>query len=560
MTWYSSGTVTVTNGQKAVTGNGTDFVSNVIAGQGFIGPDNRVYEIEQVVSATLLVLRTVYLGSTGTALYSIIPTQSLMKDLADAASQLIASFAGVRDGIGAGLISDGVLAAPGIRFATDQDTGLRRYADNAMALVTSGADRLIISNAGVGIGAANNGRGALLIQGTDQAATDLSDDGAHGGSLFIRAFGNGFNAGGALLLGTTFGTQRPFAAIKGATRTGDANTMGDLIFGLRINSTDTVITERARLTSEGRFGLGENPTHHLTVAGAGQAANAPTDGGAKGGMIYARDTGGSAGSGGVLAVGTAIGKPIGAIKASLTNGNGNTIGDLMVSTRDSITDAVLSPRWIFTFDGHYRPYNDNGADIGAPSLRIRQFYGANGAINTSDERTKQQIGEVPDEWLDAWGDVRHVRFKFNVAVEAKGEAARWHVGYIAQEIRDAFAARGLDATRIGLLCHDEWEAQTAPEIRIETQIERTPRCIPSAGGLIDAAGNPLVTWTYDEEEIEVEVPTGKMIVTRESGDLWSIRPDQCAAMEAAWQRREIARQDACIQALQAEILALQAQQ
>lgn len=153
--------------------------------------------------------------------------------------------------------------------------------------------------------------------------------------------------------------------------------------------------------------------------------------------------------------------------------------------------------------------------------------------------------------MDAWGDVRHVRFKFNKAVEEKGDEARWHVGYIAQEIRHAFAERGLDAPKIGLLCHDEWEERREPEHRTETKVIRTPRATPSAGGLLDATGNPLVTWTYDETTEDVQVPTGNMIVTREAGDLWSIRPDQCAAIEAAWVRREIARQDARIAVLEA---------
>ena len=77
-----------------------------------------------------------------------------------------------------------------------------------------------------------------------------------------------------------------------------------------------------------------------------------------------------------------------------------------------------------------------------------------------------------------------------------------------------------------------------------------PRAIASAG-LVDAQGNPMVTWTYDEEEIEEQVPTGGTVVVREAGDLWSIRPDECSAMEAAWQRREIARQAARIAALEA---------
>tara|TARA_R110000787_G_scaffold208846_7_gene318899 strand:- start:29458 stop:31119 length:1662 start_codon:yes stop_codon:yes gene_type:complete len=550
--WYSAGTVTVTNGQKLVTGAGTDFVANVLAGQGFVGPDNRTYEIEQVVSATQLMLRTVFYGGSGAGqIYSIIPTQSLMKDLADSASQLISSFAGVRDGIGAGLMGDGTAAAPGLRFATDQDTGIRRYDNNAISLVTSGADRLIANNAGIGIGSVNDGKSALLVQGTDQSTAALTDGGAHGASLFLRAVGSGVGSGGAVLFGTTFGNVTPFAAVKAFVRQGDNNTAGDLIFALRAVTTDGNLTERARLTKEGYFAVGGSASHQLTVTGAGQAANALADGGAKGAVLYIRDTGGSPGSGGAIAFGANEDRPFAAIKGSLTNGTGNSLGDLMLSTRGSVGSTQLDPRWLWSFDGHYRPYLDNVSDIGAGSLRVRVVYAATGAINTSDARTKQQIDAVPDDWLDAWGDVRHVRFKFNAAVEEKGAAARWHVGYVAQEIRDAFAARALDATAIGLLCHDSWDARTEPEYVTETRIKRTPRATVSAGGLLDANGHPLVTWTYDEEPEEVQVATGEMIVTREAGDLWSIRPDECAAMEAAWQRREIARQDARIAALEA---------
>lgn len=549
--WYSTGTVTVTNGQKLVTGNGTDFVSNVLNGQGFIGGENPPIEIEQVISATQFMLRTAWLGASGTIGYSIIPTQSMMKDLADRAGQLLTSMAVVRDGIGAGLVADGTQAAPALRFAADQDTGFRRYADNAIAMVTSGLDRLVLNNNGGGFGAANDGKAGVIIQGLDQVAANLPDDGDHKASLFLRAVASGSGAGGSLLFGTTFGNERPFAAIKSSVRNGDNNSTGDLIFALRASPSAVMLTERARLTEEGLFGLGEIPSHHLTIAGAGQAANALSDGGSKGAILYIRDTTGQVGAGGALALGTAPGKPLVALKASLADGAGASIGHLMLSTRGATADATLLARWSWSFDGHYRPYDDNAYDIGAGSVRVRQIYGANGAINTSDVRTKQQVDAIPDEWLDAWGDVRHVRFKFNTAVEEKGDAARWHVGYIAQEIRDAFAARDLDATKIGLLCHDEWEDRLEPEYRTEAKTIRTPRAIPSAGGLLDAAGNPLVTWTYDETPEDVQVPTGEMIVTREAGDLWSIRPDQCAAIEAAWARREIARQGARIALLEA---------
>lgn len=549
--WYSAGTVTVTNGQRLVTGAGTDFVSNVFAGGGFIGPDGRVYEVEQVVSATQIMLRTNYYGgSAGAQGYTIIPTQSLMKDLADAASQLIASFAGVRDGIGAGLIGDGVQTVPGIRFATDQDTGLRRYADNAMALVTSGADRLIISNAGVGVGAVNDAKSGLMVHGLDQATANLADAGDHKASLYLRAVGNGAGAGGTVLFGTTFGAGTPFAGIKGFVREGDNNTAGDIVFMLRAEQTDGSLTERARLSKEGRFGVGGIASHNLTVTGLGLPSNALADG-QRGACVFVRDTGSSPGSGGAISFGAKEERAFAGLKGSLTDATANTLGNLLVVTRSDSNFGQLDPRWLWSFDGHYRPYADNTYDIGAGSLRVRQIFAANGAINTSDVRTKQQIEAIPDEWLDAWADVRHVRFKFNDSVAEKGDDARWHVGYVAQEIRDAFIAHDLDATVIGLLCHDEWEERREPEYRTETRIKRTARAIPSAGGLLDADGNPLVTWTYDEEPEEVQVATGEMIVARDAGDLWSIRPDQCAAIEAAWARREIARQGARIDALEA---------
>ena len=561
MTWYSAGTVTVTNRQQLVTGAGTDFVSNVLAGQGFIGPDNRIYEIEQVVSATQIILRTPYLGGTGSnADYTIIPTQSLVKDLADQAAALIASFANVRDGVGQGLFPDGSAAAPGCRFAADQDTGLRRWGANALSLVTSGADRLIANTMGIGIGAVNDGKAALLIEGTDQQTPALTDAGAHGASLFLRAAGNGAGDGGALLFGTTFGAKTPFAALKGSVTDGTSATVGDIHIALRNAIGDGSLTNRFTFTRAGYFGIGiATPYSQAHIRGAGGASIDIADSAARGATLYIQDTSGASGAGGAIVLGTSNGNgtPFAGIRGYLTDGAANTVGDLVFCTRGSTAETKLTARWRIGADGLLKPALDNTFDVGTVSLRVRTFYGASGTINTSDARSKQQIGDVPNEWLDAWGDVRHVRFKFNAAVEAKGDAARWHVGYIAQEIRDAFAAHDLDATRIGLLCHDTWDEETAPEYRIEKRIQRTPRCTPSAGGLVDAAGGPLVTWSYDEEEIEVQVPTGQTVVVREAGDLWSIRPDECGAIEAAWQRREIGRQAEAMQTLEARLAVLE---
>jgi len=84
-------------------------------------------------------------------------------------------------------------------------------------------------------------------------------------------------------------------------------------------------------------------------------------------------------------------------------------------------------------------------------------YAGTGTINTSDEREKQQIKPIDDAAIRAWGNVEYCQFKFNDAVSEKGENARWHFGVIAQRVKDAFEAEGLDAFSYGILCYDEWE-------------------------------------------------------------------------------------------------------
>ena len=51
---------------------------------------------------------------------------------------------------------------------------------------------------------------------------------------------------------------------------------------------------------------------------------------------------------------------------------------------------------------------------------------------------------IPDAVLDAWGDVQYVSYKLKASVAEKGSKARRHVGVIAQDIKAAFEAHGVD--------------------------------------------------------------------------------------------------------------------
>lgn len=137
-----------------------------------------------------------------------------------------------------------------------------------------------------------------------------------------------------------------------------------------------------------------------------------------------------------------------------------SIGDLVWTTGTS--------RFVMKAgDGAFYPFGDNTQVLGRSSERWSVVYAGTGTINTSDAREKQQVRELSDAEravaVRLKGLVR--TFKFNDAVEKKGDGARIHVGVIAQDVKAAFEADGLVAEDYAVLCYDEWPE--TPEERDE---------------------------------------------------------------------------------------------
>jgi hypothetical protein len=137
----------------------------------------------------------------------------------------------------------------------------------------------------------------------------------------------------------------------------------------------------------------------------------------------------------------------------------------------AIGDGVSSPANIFTvcnsLHTFFRPSTDNVTALGGPANRWSVVYAATGAINTSDERQKQQIKPIDAAALRAWAKVEYCQYKFNDAVEKKGSDARWHFGLIAQRVKEAFESEGLNAFDYGVLCYDNAEGEDRYGIRYE---------------------------------------------------------------------------------------------
>ena len=171
-----------------------------------------------------------------------------------------------------------------------------------------------------------------------------------------------------------------------------------------------------------------------------------------------------------------------------------------------------------------------GLNLGFSGYRWKTVYADTGAIDTSDERKKTNITEPEEALLRAWGKVRFKVFQMRSSIAEKGEeAARLHIGVIAQDIQTAFASEGLDAARYGLFCHDVWEDQYE-----DVEVVDAPEQIK------------------DGEIVAPAVTHVERRLVREAGDIYSVRYDECLALECAYQRWKTDVFDARLKALEAK--------
>lgn len=170
------------------------------------------------------------------------------------------------------------------------------------------------------------------------------------------------------------------------------------------------------------------------------------------------------------------------------------------------------------FGGNISPITDNAQSIGTGAKRWSEIFAGTGTINTSDERAKTNVIAPDEALMRAWGKVNFRVFQFKDAVEKKkGSEARLHVGVIAQQVIEAFASEGLDATRYGLLCYDKWDDEYE-----DVEVVDQPEVLGANGEVV----TPVVTHTERRKVLD-------------AGDRYGIRYEEALALEAAYQRWEL---------------------
>jgi hypothetical protein len=140
------------------------------------------------------------------------------------------------------------------------------------------------------------------------------------------------------------------------------------------------------------------------------------------------------------------------VEIYIASGSSSSVGAGLSFANVTISNYIAPCRG----DGSYA---DNLIDLGTSSARFDDIYATNGTIQTSDRNEKQDIEAITDAEtrvaVACKGLIR--KFRWQDAVEEKGDDARLHFGVIAQDLQDAFTAEGLDAGDYGMFISSTWE-------------------------------------------------------------------------------------------------------
>jgi len=151
--------------------------------------------------------------------------------------------------------------------------------------------------------------------------------------------------------------------------------------------------------------------------------------------------------------------------------------------------------------------NDNDQDLGGVTARWDDIYATNATIQTSDANEKQQIAALTDAEITAAKAISALfkTFKWNSAVEAKGDAARTHAGVIAQDVEAAMTAAGLDAGDYAFFISTTWwETQTDVPA-----VEAVAEVLDDDGNVVTEAVEAVAAYTRtDIYDTQAEAPAG----------------------------------------------------
>jgi hypothetical protein len=151
---------------------------------------------------------------------------------------------------------------------------------------------------------------------------------------------------------------------------------------------------------------------------------------------------------------------------------------------------------------------------------------------TSDARVKRDLGAPSEALLRAAAAVPIKLFQMLDAIAAKGEdQARIHAGVIAQEVKAAFEAEGLDPWRYGVLCADPWmetyeAVETVEEPVFKTVTEELVDHEVDAFGGVTLIKRTVEREVEDWNELPVFDEAGEPVWAKKASDAYALVRDE----------------------------------
>ena len=139
-------------------------------------------------------------------------------------------------------------------------------------------------------------------------------------------------------------------------------------------------------------------------------------------------------------------------RGEFTNNKATSSFDISCTNSDGTTSQISLNGML---SKSFSPYPDNTISLGTSSNRYSTVYAGSGTIQTSDENYKEDIKDIPIELINAFDCLSPKVFKFKESVELKGNEARYHMGYIAQELEQILIDKGLKPSDYAIWCKDE---------------------------------------------------------------------------------------------------------
>ncbi|QDH70835.1 tail fiber domain-containing protein [Marilutibacter alkalisoli] len=138
------------------------------------------------------------------------------------------------------------------------------------------------------------------------------------------------------------------------------------------------------------------------------------------------------------------------------------------------------------WSGAFYPNSDNAFDFGKAGNRIKEYWGVNATINTSDARLKSTPRYLTQNEIKAAQEIARLPmvWQWLSAIQEKGPDARLHCGPTVQAVMAIMQAHDIDPFRWGAICYDEWPEQQEIIESWEDEYDEEGRLVRKAGSAV----------------------------------------------------------------------------